>query len=269
MLPSASSIDGHEQTHDHSQNRIAPHPMMSDLYADDAQKQQFLRTIFDDTAADYDRIERLLALGSGSWYRRQALMRAGVGAGTHLIDVATGTGLVARQALTLVGPTGSVVGIDPSHGMLSHAKNHLPCPMHIGRAEAIPLPDASADFLTMGYALRHLDDLRTAFLEFRRVLRPGGRVCILEITRPRSRFGRLMLLSYMKSLAAFAGVFGRVSPRTPELWKYYWETIDRCVPPATVVTALESSGFHDAKHRRTLGIFSEYTATKPASADRP
>ncbi|MFN5944926.1 MAG: class I SAM-dependent methyltransferase [Phycisphaerae bacterium] len=243
---------------------IAPHPHMQHLYSSDEQKQRFLKSIFDDTADDYDRIERILSLGSGSWYRRQALSRAGVKRGSKVIDVATGTGLVARQALALVGPEGTVTGVDPSPGMLRRAASQLQYPIHLGRADAIPLDASSADFVTMGYALRHLDDLPAAFREFQRVLKPGGRVCILEITRPSSRVGQAVLRAYLSTLAATVGTFSRLMPRTPELWAYYWETIDRCVPPATILAALTAAGFVEAQHSRTLGIFSEYTGRRSA-----
>jgi demethylmenaquinone methyltransferase/2-methoxy-6-polyprenyl-1,4-benzoquinol methylase len=113
----------------------------------------------------------------------------------------------------------------------------------------------------MGYALRHMDDLVRAFREFRRILRPGGRVCILEITRPRTKLGRAFLRAYLGTLSAVLGRLTRLSPRTPELWAYYWDTIDRCVPPERVLEALRAAGFTDPERFISMGIFSEYTAT--------
>src|SRR5687768_6066509 len=90
---------------------LPPHPVLHRYYGPGAKhKQQFVRRIFDDGAADYDRIERLMALGSGSWYRRRALRRAGLATGMRALDVAIGTGLVAREAIEIVGPRGTVVG---------------------------------------------------------------------------------------------------------------------------------------------------------------
>src|SRR5207244_1214410 len=74
---------------------LPPHPELSTYYRGARAKTAFLRQIFDDTAQDYDRVEGLLALGSGRWYRRQALRRAGLQTGMRVLDVATGTGLVA------------------------------------------------------------------------------------------------------------------------------------------------------------------------------
>ena len=93
---------------------LRPHTPLPAYYRDEAEHQQFLRRVFDDAANDYDRIERMLAFGTGPWYRRLALQRAGLANGAHVLDVAIGTGLVAREALALIGPTGRLVGVDPS-----------------------------------------------------------------------------------------------------------------------------------------------------------
>ena len=89
---------------------------------DGAERRQFLTSIFDDTAPDYDRIERVLAFGSGPWYRGMALRRAGLASGAQVLDVGIGTGLVAREALKLIGETGSLVGVDPSAGMMGQVQ---------------------------------------------------------------------------------------------------------------------------------------------------
>lgn len=244
----------------------SPHPPLTEYYADAQQRRGFLRDIFDRTAADYDRVDSLLALGSGPWYRRQALLRAGLQGGMRVIDVGVGTGLLAREAIAVVGEPGLVVGIDPSPGMMANA--HLPegASLFEGRAEAIPCGDAGFDFLSMGYALRHIDDLSLAFAEFYRVLKPGGRLCLLEITRPEGRWSRMLLKAYMRGAVPLLARLAGSSAETARLWRYYWDTIDACVPPAEVVAALEAAGFANA-HRhvetRALSILAEYQAVKP------
>lgn len=246
-------------------NRVQPHPILTDYYPDGGGKREWLKTIFDDTAQDYDRVERWLSLGSGRWYRRQALVRSGLAAGMIVADVACGTGLVAREALRIVGETGRVVGIDPSPGMLKHASDSIRIEARSGRAEAIPEVGDTFDFLSMGYALRHVDDLGSAFTEFRRVLKPGGHVCILEITSPDSRIGRFLLATYMRTISGICCRIGGRSKRTRELWHYYWDTIDHCARPEAVMDALRAAGFNDVRRAVPLGIFSEYTGTKPTS----
>jgi demethylmenaquinone methyltransferase/2-methoxy-6-polyprenyl-1,4-benzoquinol methylase len=230
-------------------------------YRDEVEHVQFLQRIFDETAPDYDRIERVLALGTGSWYRRNALQRAGLATGAQVIDVGIGTGLVAREALALIGPSGHIIGVDPSPGMMGEVS--LPgVELVNGRAEALPQADASCDFLSMGYALRHIADLSAAFSEFHRVLRPGGRLLVLEITKPAGRMATLLLKGYMRTaVPLIARVVARRND-TSKLWRYYWDTIEACVTPDTVLAALRAAGFEDVKRYVELGIFSEYTAVK-------
>lgn len=242
---------------------LAPHAPLEAYYTDEAERHRWLKRVFDDTAADYDRIERVLGLGSGSWYRHRALKEAGLGAGMQVLDVGIGTGLVAREALKLIGPQGRVVGVDPSPGMMGEAKLDG-VELREGRAEALPAPDGSADFVSMGYALRHLSDVAAAFAEFHRVLKPGGRVVILEITRPESRLGMAALKLYMRAVVpAIAAIVSR-RRGTSELWRYYWDTIEACIPPQAICEALRTAGFVDVERGVELGIFSAYRARRPA-----
>ena len=244
---------------------LPPHPELPAYYRGDHGKAAFLRRIFDDAAGDYDRVEGVLALGSGRWYRRRALRRAGLHSGMRVLDVAAGTGLVAREALRLVGSTGRVVGVDPSVGMLRQAAAALPdLRAVLGLGEALPMADGQFDLVSMGYALRHLPDLRLAFAEFYRVLRPGGRLCILEITRPAGAVGRFLLGGYFKALLpVLSRLTATASPQTDTLWRYYWETIDHCVAPEVVMQSLRDAGFGDVRRIVSLGLFWQYTAIRP------
>jgi demethylmenaquinone methyltransferase / 2-methoxy-6-polyprenyl-1,4-benzoquinol methylase len=254
---SSSAIDGTVR---------APHLPLTDYYANEQERQGFVRTIFDRTAPDYDRIEKLLALGSGPWYRHQALRRAGLQPGMRVLDVGVGTGLTAREAVAITGDAAFVTGVDPSAGMMASAKLPAAVKLVEGRAEAIPLPDASFDFLSMGYALRHIGDFTAASREFHRVLKPGGRICLLEITRPEGRLGRLLLKAYMKGLVPLlASVVGK-REQTAQLWRYYWDTIESCVPPTSVLATIEAAGFTGVRRHietRALSVLAEYQAIKP------
>jgi demethylmenaquinone methyltransferase / 2-methoxy-6-polyprenyl-1,4-benzoquinol methylase len=242
---------------------LRPHAPLPAYYGEEAEREQYLRRIFDDTAADYDRVEKVLAFGSGRWYRHQALKRAHLATGAAVLDVGIGTGLVAREALTLIGPQGRLVGVDPSPGMMGEVA--LPgVELVCGRAEALPRDDASSDFVSMGYALRHITDVAAAFSEFHRVLRPGGRLLVLEITKPRGRVGTALLKTYMRAVVPMIAAVVSRQRDTAELWRYYWDTIESCIPPESVLAALRAAGFEDVQRHVELGIFSEYTAVKPA-----
>ncbi|HEX6018290.1 MAG TPA: class I SAM-dependent methyltransferase [Burkholderiaceae bacterium] len=244
---------------------LPPHSPLVAYYSNEDERQRFVRRLFDATAADYDRVEALLAWGSGSWYRRQALRRAGLGPGMHVVDVGTGTGLLAREALELCGAQGSLVGVDPSPGMMAQAR--LPQALLLqGRAEALPCADAGADFVSMGYALRHLSDVDQALSEFRRVLRPGGRLLMLEITRPRSAVASWLLKRYMRTLVPVAARLLTHHADTATLWRYYWDTIEACIAPERVLDAMRRAGFDEVGQHLELGIFREYAARKGRAA---
>ena len=245
---------------------VAPHPDLPRYYDVERGKKPFVRRIFDDTAADYDHVERLLAFGSGSWYRRQALKRAGLDRGMRVLDVAIGTGLVAREEVQLTGDAKLVLGVDPSIGMMSEARKSLPVRLARGVAEELPVASDAFDFLSMGYALRHLSDLTPAFREFHRVLKPGGRICILEITRPRTRLHLAMMKGYMRVVVPAITRFTTGRADTQLLWQYYWDTIEHCVPAEKIIAGLQAAGFEDVKHHLELGMFSEYTGRKSAGA---
>lgn len=238
----------------------APLPAMPAYYADSEGRRRYTRRMFDASAPDYDRVDRLLAFGSGSWYRRQALLRAGLASGMRMLDVAVGTGLVAREAVGVVGDRGCVIGVDPSAGMLAQSEAHG-LTLARGRAEALPFAAQSFDFLCMGYALRHLPDLGAVFGEFRRVLKPGGRLLVLEITRPAGRLAAVALKAYLRGVVPALARLMAGSRDTPALYRYYWDTIEACVPPARIVATMAAAGFAGVTHGVRLGIFSEYSAS--------
>jgi demethylmenaquinone methyltransferase / 2-methoxy-6-polyprenyl-1,4-benzoquinol methylase len=232
----------------------------------------FVRRMFDRAAPDYDRTEQLFAMGTGSWYRRQALMRAGLRPGMRVVDVGVGTGLVAREAAWLVGDPALVTGVDPSIGMLACARVPPGVRLLGGRAEALPLADGRFDLLSMGYALRHIGDLGLGFREFERVLRPGGRLCLLEITKPEGRFPRALLKGYMRRVMPAVARLVAGSAATREMWRYYWDTTEAAAPPAQVIGTLQAAGFTAVRRHiqwPALSIFAEYQAVKPGAGSDP
>jgi demethylmenaquinone methyltransferase/2-methoxy-6-polyprenyl-1,4-benzoquinol methylase len=242
----------------------APHPPLPRYYGEAAGRDVFVRNLFDSAASSYDQINSTFSFGSGAWYRRDALRRSGLVPGQQLLDVAIGTGLVAREALSILGRPDDMIGLDLSAGMLREARKVLPINLIQARAEAIPLAEESVDFVSMGYALRHVPDLVAAFTEYRRVLRPNGRLLLLEIGRPGSATAVKILRFYMGRLVPVMSrwIGGRKAAKT--MMSYYWDTIEACVPPATIEAALGEAGFEDIDCDVQLGIFRAYRARKPA-----
>ncbi len=204
-----------------------------------------------------------MAFGTGSWYRHRALVGSGLRRGMRVVEAGVGTGLVAREAASFVADPGLVIGVDPSPGMLANAKVPEGVNLLLGSAERIPIADAGADFLSMGYALRHLSDLTGAFEEFFRVLKPGGLLCVLEFTLPKGFLTRAMLKGYMRGVVPWLAATLARGRDMPTLMRYTWETIEACVPPSVVMQSIEGAGFRQVSRHVELGIFSEYRARKP------
>ena len=248
---------------EHRTGALKADPRMSRYFSSDEERRRMTKALFDEAAPGYDSAESLTGLGSGAWYRREVLKRNGLTTGMTLLDVAAGTGLVTVPGVELVGPAGRVIALDPSPGMLAELRKKVAVDTLEGYAEAIPLPEGQVDFVSMGYALRHVGDIRKAFAEYLRVLRPGGKVCIMEISRPRSRLLRGVLWFHISVLVPLlARLTGRHAD-VKRLWAYYGDTIEAALDPDTIQDALRRAGFADVACSVSLGIFREYTGTKP------
>ena len=241
---------------------MTPHPTLPGRYENPAAKPAFVNRLFDSGAKHYDGVVNWGFLHSGSFYRRWVQKRYGLKPGHRVLDVACGTGLVAVEAARILGSAKDITCLDPSEGMLAEARKKLPATFVQGRAEALPFPDNSFDFLTMGYALRHVLDLETTFAEYNRVLRPGGVALILEVTKPAGKVGNYFFgLYFGKIYPALTQLFTR-SRDAREMMKYYWEKMDACVPPESVLAAMKTAGFTEVKRKHMGGLFSEYSAVK-------
>ena len=241
---------------------VVPHPPLGRYYSSEGERRDFVDRIFDSTAPHYDWINGLLSFGTGIRYRRDALERAGVQVGMRVLDVCTGSGQVARAAIEVVGTQGSVVGLDGSLGMVAEARQFVPIPLMQGYVERLPVAAQQFDAVTMGYALRHVADLRLVFQEYLRVLKPGGRLLVLEFTKPSSKWmyhaARVYLRRVVPALARLKGRDART------LMEYFWDTIENCVPPEVILQALGEAGFSAPARFGQIDLFSEYTASRPS-----
>jgi demethylmenaquinone methyltransferase/2-methoxy-6-polyprenyl-1,4-benzoquinol methylase len=241
---------------------VRPHPALSRYYGSEEERPGVVRELFDAGAPSYEWICRVMSFGTGEWYRGRVLKEAGLRKGSRLLDVATGTGLVLRSAHAICGPSGRAIGLDPSRGMLTQCRTSCPAPLVRGFGELLPFGDGSFDMISMGYALRHVEDLRALFSEFRRVLAPNGRVVVLELTQPQSRSARWINRFYLRSIVPRVAYISGGKAPARRMMEYFWDTIEHCVPPETILTALKDSGFGEARRRITGAVMSEYLATK-------
>src|SRR3954453_4422805 len=144
-----------------------------------------VRAMFDRIAGFYDAMNSVMTVGLHHRWRARAADLAAVGPGDRALDVATGTGDLAIELARRVGPSGEVIGSDFSEEMLTLARRKAPAlRFEFGNALELPYADDSFDAVTVGFGARNFSDLERGLSEMARVVRPGGRVVVLEITTP-------------------------------------------------------------------------------------
>lgn len=194
-----------------------------------AEKPAYVRRMFAAIAPRYDLMNRLMTFGRDQVWRRTVARLCALPTGGRLLDVATGTGDIANEALRL-DPTVRPVGLDLTREMMLYGRNKG-IPFTEGDALALPFADATFDAACSCFMMRNVTDIRAAFAEQTRVVRPGGRVICLEITRPAwPLFSALFDLYFFRFVPLVGGlVSGRrdaytylphstlVFPRPPEL----------------------------------------------------
>ncbi|MGH9071871.1 MAG: ubiquinone/menaquinone biosynthesis methyltransferase [Acidimicrobiales bacterium] len=151
------------------------------------EKVAVVRSMFDSIAPRYDLVNRIMTFSLDRGWRRRTVRSLGLRTGARVLDVACGTGDLCRE---LRAGGARPIGLDLSWGMLAHARTCAP--LLQGDGLALPLPDACLDGAVSGFALRNVADLPVLFTELARVVRPGGRIALLEVAEPKSallRFG--------------------------------------------------------------------------------
>ncbi len=209
--------------------------------------------MFDRIAPRYDLLNRVLSLGRDASWRRRAVAAAGLGPGERALDVGAGTGDLAL-ALAKAGPSGRVVALDLAPEMLSRARTRADASLRfvVGSAEALPFPDALFSCVVAGFAVRNFGDLPRALGDMRRVLGPGGRVVVLELSLPPNATLRAMHRFYLHRVApAIATVLGS----SAEAYRYLPASIEAFLDPERVAAALREAGFQRVRYERlTFGV---------------
>ena len=244
---------------------VPPHPTLTKYYATADERDAAVRQLFDAGAKDYELVCWLMSMGTGDAYRCQVLRDSGMAAVMRVLDVATGTGLVLRSGTEIVGPTGLAIGLDPSTGMLHECRTRSQAPLVQARGEQLPFAGGQFDMVSMGYALRHVPDLLRLFNEYRRVLTPGGRVVILEVAQPESTIGRRLNKMFLQTIVPRIAQISTGRADAKRMMDYFWDTIEQCVPPDVILSALTRAGF-EATRTVTGGVLGQYLGTVKAGA---
>ncbi len=216
-------------------------------------KVRAVRSMFDAIAPRYDLVNRVLTLRMDVGWRRATVAALELAPGAVVLDVAAGTADLCRE-LTAAGHR--PLGVDLSLGMLRHARTSAPLVQ--GDALRLPLRDGSVDGAVCGFALRNFTDLPVVFTELARVVRPGGRIGLLEVAQPDNS-----LLRWGHSV-----YFGRVVPRIGGLlsdraaYRYLPRSVAYLPAVPDLLEQLRSAGFTDVRRRLlSAGIAQLLTAT--------
>ena len=220
-----------------------------------------VRAMFDRIARVYDLMNSLMTAGLHHRWRERAADLAAVGPGGRALDVACGTGDLAIELARRVGPTGTVVGSDFSEAMLDQARRKSSAvTWEWANALELPYPDDGFDAATVGFGARNFSDLDRGLAEMTRVVRPGGRVVILEITTPQ----RLPLSTF------FSIWFDRIVPALgrlagdPDAYAYLPSSVKRFPAPEALAGQMAAAGLTDVRWILTAGgIIALHVGTVP------
>jgi demethylmenaquinone methyltransferase / 2-methoxy-6-polyprenyl-1,4-benzoquinol methylase len=214
-----------------------------------------VRAMFDRIAGLYDRMNTVMTAGLHHHWRRRAADLAALVPGDRALDVATGTGDLAFELATRVGPGGEVVGTDFSERMLSLAREKAPdrrggdVRFEPANALALPYRDGEFDAATVGFGARNFSDLGQGLGEMARVVRPGGRVVVLEITTPRrpplSTFFELWFDRVVPALGRLAG--------DAQAYSYLPSSVRRFPGPEELASVMWGCGLGRIRYVLTAG----------------
>jgi demethylmenaquinone methyltransferase / 2-methoxy-6-polyprenyl-1,4-benzoquinol methylase len=229
-------------------------------------KRSRVRSMFAAIAPAYDLNNHLHSLYIDQYWRRRTVSLAAVRSGETVVDVACGTGdLTLAFART---PAASVVGVDFTYEMLPPARRksrrQAPRVSYVnGDAEALPLPDACADVVSIAFGIRNVQDPATALAEFRRVLKPTGRLVILEFSVPPNPLIRGVYGFYCSRIMPVTATW--ISRDRSGAYKYLPHSVDTFIKPPAMLAMMRTAGFDRVSATpMTFGSVTIYRGEVPA-----
>jgi demethylmenaquinone methyltransferase/2-methoxy-6-polyprenyl-1,4-benzoquinol methylase len=221
------------------------------------EKTARVRGVFDSVAGNYDLMNDLMSGGLHRLWKRFALAQTGLRPGQRALDVASGTGDLGAGLARQVGREGLAVLTDINAGMLSRGRDRLidrgfatNVEFVIANAECLPFPDRSFDCVTIGFGLRNVTDKAAALASMRRVLRPGGRLLVLEFSKP--------TLEFLKP--AYDAYSFNILPRLGDLvagdgasYRYLAESIRMHPDQEALASMFRDAGFDEVRWNNLAG----------------
>ena len=214
-------------------------------------RAKYVRDMFARIARRYDLMNRIMSVGRDGAWRREVIKQASLNSKAHILDVATGTGDMLIEALKK-HPDALAVGSDFTFEMILVGQNKKGAE-HIrwGTADALCLPfvDGSFEAVTSGFGVRNFIDREAAFREQRRVLKDGGRVVCLEISKPPKNILRPFFLFYFNH---FVPILGGIISGQPDAYKYLPQSVNEFLTPDELKSIMQRAGLRDVKVKRLM-----------------
>jgi demethylmenaquinone methyltransferase / 2-methoxy-6-polyprenyl-1,4-benzoquinol methylase len=243
-----------------------PHDQVVPFKGSELNKKGQVAEMFNAIASRYDFMNRFLSAGIDVKWRKKAIRELKEVNPKYILDVATGTADVAIFTQQILKPD-KIVGIDISEGMLAVGseklkKLHLQdvIELQTGDSETIKFPDCTFDAITVAFGVRNFQHLKQGLAEMLRVLKPGGKLVVLEFSRPKEKGFKFLYNIYMKLIAPGAG---RWIARNKDAYKYLNDSVQVFPERQDFVDILNSVGFSDTSFKTlSLGICSIYCGRK-------
>jgi demethylmenaquinone methyltransferase / 2-methoxy-6-polyprenyl-1,4-benzoquinol methylase len=222
------------------------------------EKTTRVRGVFDSVAGRYDLMNDLMSGGMHRLWKRFALSQTGLRPGQHALDVASGTGDIGAGLARQVGRGGLAVLTDINREMLARGRDRLidqgigaQVEFVIANAECLPFPDRSFDCVTIGFGLRNVTDKPAALASMRRVLRPGGRLLVLEFSKPRPEIRAAYDAYSFNVLPRLGGIVAGDAAS----YRYLAESIRMHPDQETLAEMVRAAGFDDCRwHNLAAGV---------------
>lgn len=227
------------------------------------QRSEYVARMFGAIADHYDLMNRVMTFGQDLRWRRQAADGANLAPGNVALDVAAGTGDLTFELARRVSPGGHALGVDFADPMLENARRkarHKELPVSFQWADALDLhfQESSFDAVTCAFGLRNMEDRQKALSEMARVVRPGRRVVILELTPPRNALARQYMDEVIPRL-------GQVLARAREAYTYLPESAHEFPSAETLGRMMQRAGLRQVTYRiMNFGTVALHWGTKPS-----
>jgi len=235
-------------------------------YQTESSKKEQVAEMFNNISGTYDFLNHFLSLGIDIIWRRKAIKELKALRPQVILDVATGTGDFAFESISILNPK-KVIGVDISKGMLAIADKKIKernlgdvFSVQLGDSEGLNFEDHTFDAITVAFGVRNYENLEKGLADMLRVLKPNGKIVILEFSKPRNFPVKQAYSIYFKYITPF---FGQLFSKDKKAYTYLPESVAAFPDGKTFTELMEKVGYKNTKHRSlTFGISAIYTGIK-------